>query len=145
MTTRRDFLALACGLAAGAARATEDSMRAAIGKVTGGKPVQKGRVKLDVPPLIENGNSVVMTVTVDSPMTPADCVKAIHLFAPLNPLPEMFSAYLTPRAGRAKVMVRARVADSQTLVAIAALSDGSFWSDRVEVVVTLAACTEEVK
>lgn len=146
MTTRRDFLVLACGLAAaGSARATQEAMQDAIRKVTGGKPVQKGRVKLDVPPLIENGNSVVMTVTVDSPMTPADHVTAIHLFAPLNPLPNMVSAYLTPRAGRAKVMTRTRVADSQTLLAIAALSDGSFWSDSVAVVVTLAACTEEVK
>jgi len=120
-------------------------MQEAVRKVTGGKPVRKGRVKLDVPPLIENGNSVVMTVTVDSPMTPADHVTAIHLFAPRNPLPNMVSAYLTLRAGRAKVMTRTRVADSQTLLAVAALSDGSFWSDSVEVVVTLAACTEEVK
>ncbi|HLX80833.1 MAG TPA: SoxY-related AACIE arm protein [Burkholderiales bacterium] len=145
MTTRRDFLVLACGLAAGAAHATEDAMQEAVRKVTGGKPLRKGRVKLDVPPLIENGNSVVMTVTVDSPMTPADHVTAIHLFAPRNPLPNMVSAYLTLRAGRAKVMTRTRVADSQTLLAVAALSDGSFWSDSVEVVVTLAACTEEVK
>ena len=146
MTTRRDFLVLACGLAAaGSVRATPEAMQEAIRKVTGGKPVQKGRVKLDVPPLIENGNSVVMTVTVDSPMTPADHVTAIHLFAPQNPLPNMLSAYLTPRAGRAKVLTRTRVADSQTLVAVAALSDGSFWSDSVAVVVTLAACTEEVK
>ena len=145
MTTRRDFLVLACGLAAGSAHATADAMQEAIRKVTGGKPVRKGKVKLEAPPLIENGNSVVMTVTVDSPMTPQDHVAAIHLFAPLNPLPNMLSAYLTPRAGRAKVMARMRVADSQTLVALAALSDGSFWSDSVEVVVTLAACTEEVK
>jgi len=145
MTTRRNFLVFACGLAAGTSYASPDAMQDAIRAVTGGKALQKGRVRLDVPPLIENGNSVVMTVTVDSPMTPVDHVKAIHLFAPQNPLPGMFSAYLTPRAGRARVTIRARVADSQVLVAVAALSDGSFWSDQVEVVVTLAACTEEVK
>jgi sulfur-oxidizing protein SoxY len=145
MTTRRDFLVLACSLAAGTAHATAEAMQEAIRKVTGGKPVNKGRVRLEVPPLIENGNSVVITVTVDSPMTAADHVKAIHVFAPENPLPNMVSAYLSPRAGRARIMTRTRVADSQTLVAVAALSDGSFWSDRVEVVVTLAACTEEVR
>jgi sulfur-oxidizing protein SoxY len=145
MTTRRDFLVLACSLAAGTAHATAEAMQEAIRKVTGGKPVNKGRVRLEVPPLIENGNSVVITIAVDSPMTAADHVKAIHVFAPENPLPNMVSAYLGPRAGRARIMTRTRVADSQTLVAVAALSDGSFWSDRVEVVVTLAACTEEVR
>jgi len=82
---------------------------------------------------------------VDSPMTAADHVKAIHVFAPENTLPNMLSAYLGPRSGRARIVTRVRVADSQTLLAIAQLSDGSFWSDSVPVVVTLAACTEEVK
>jgi sulfur-oxidizing protein SoxY len=145
MTTRRDFLVLACSLAAGTAHATPDAMQEAIRKVTGGKPVTAGRVKLDVPPLIENGNSVVLSVSVDSPMTAVEHVKAIHLFAPENPLPNMVSVYLGPRSGRARFTTRVRVADSQTLLAIAQLSDGSFWSDGVAVVVTLAACTEEVK
>src|SRR5258706_10607923 len=131
MTTRRNFLILACGLAAGAAHASVDAVQEAIGKITGGKPLQKGRVKLDVPPLIENGNSVVLSVSVDSPMTEAEHVKAIHLFAPANPLPNMVSAYFGPRSGRAHVKTRVRVADSQTLIAVAQLSNGSFWSDRV--------------
>jgi sulfur-oxidizing protein SoxY len=88
---------------------------------------------------------VVLGVTVESPMTEIDHVRAIHVFAPLNPLPNMISVYLGPRAGRARFTTRVRVADSQTLVALAQLSDGSFWSDQVSVVVTLAACTEEVK
>ena len=98
-----------------------------------------------MPPLIENGNAVVITVSVDSPMTASDHVKAIHVFAPENPLPNMVSAYLGPRAGRARVIARVRVADSQTLVAIAQMSDGSFWSDSVATIVTLAACVEEPK
>ncbi len=145
MTTRRDFLVLACSLAAGSAHASPDAMEEAIRKLTGGKQVAKGRVRLDVPPLIENGNSVVLSVSVDSPMSAADYVRAVHLFAPENPLPGMMSVTLGPRSGRARFATRVRVADSQTLVAIAQLSDGSFWSDRVDVVVTLAACTEEVK
>lgn len=145
MITRRNFLVLACAVASANARATPAAMQEAIRKVTGGAPLSKGKVKLDVPPLIENGNSVVMTVTVDSPMTAAEHVKAIHLFAPENPLPGMVSVYLGPRAGRARFTTRVRVADSQTLLAVAQLSDGSFWSDSVPVVVTLAACTEEVK
>jgi sulfur-oxidizing protein SoxY len=145
MITRRQFVVLACGTAAGSARATPAAVAEAMRRITGGVVVAKGRVKLDVPPLIENGNSVVLSVSVDSPMTAAEHVKAIHLFAPENPLPHMLSAYLGPRAGRARVTTRVRVAATQTLLALAQLSDGSFWTDSVSVVVTLAACTEEVK
>jgi sulfur-oxidizing protein SoxY len=145
MISRRHFLALACALAAGNARATPAAMQEAIRKITGGAEVAKGKVRLEVAPLIENGNSVVLSVSVDSPMTAAEHVKAIHVFAPENPLPNMVSAYLGPRSGRAHITTRVRVADSQTLVAVAQLSDGSFWSDSAAVVVTLAACTEEVK
>ena len=148
MTTRRDVLILGAGMLAGvpgAASATPATMQDAIRKITGGAQVRHGRVKLEAPALIENGNSVVLSVSVDSPITAAEYVKAIHVFAPENPLPNMVSAYLGPRSGRARVMTRVRVADSQTLLAIAQLSDGSFWSDSVPVVVTLAACTEEVK
>ncbi len=143
MITRRDFLVLACGLASTGVQATPAAVREAIGKLTAGAPVAKGRVKLDVPALIENGNSVVMSVSVDSPMTAEEHVRAIHVFAPQNPLPNVVSVYLGPRSGRARFTTRVRVADSQMLLAIAQLSDGSFWSDSVEVVVTLPACAEE--
>lgn len=149
MITRRVFLlaagAAACSTAAGLAQATPQAMDEAIRKVTGGAAVSRGRVRLDVPALIENGNSVALAVSVDSPMTAADHVRAIHVFAPENPLPSVISAYLGPRAGRARFAARVRVANTQTLVAIAQFSDGSFWEDRVDVLVTLAACTEELK
>jgi len=149
MITRREFVVLACATASGAGpgvlNATPAAMNEAIRAITGGAQVRRGKVKLEAPALIENGNSVVLAVSVDSPMTATEHVRAIHLFAPENPLPSMVSAYLGPRSGRARIMTRVRVADSQTLLAIAQLSDGSFWSDSVAVVVTLAACTEEVK
>jgi sulfur-oxidizing protein SoxY len=143
MITRRDFLVLACSVASTGVQATPAAVQEAIRVLTGGAPVGQGRVKLDVPALIENGNSVVLSVSVDSPMSAAEHVKAIHVFAPRNPLPNVVSVYLGPRAGRARFTTRVRVADSQTLLAIAQLSDGSFWSDGVEVVVTLPACAEE--
>ncbi len=145
MITRRAFLAFAGAAAAGGAHATPAAMDEAIRRITGAAAAPKGRVRLDVPALIENGNSVVLSVSVDSPMTPTDHVRAIHVFAPENPLPNVISAYLGPRSGRARFTTRVRVANTQTLVAVAQFSDGSFWSDRVDVVVTLAACTEEVK
>lgn len=149
MITRRDFVVLACaaasGAAPGAALATAAAVDEAIRTLTGGAQVRRGRVKLDAPALIENGNSVVLGVSVESPMTQADHVKAIHVFAPMNPLPNMVSVHLGPRAGRAQFSTRTRVADTQTLVALAQMSDGSFWSDQVNVVVTIAACLEELK
>jgi len=75
-------------------------------------------------------------------MTESDHVKAIHVFTEKNPQPNVIGAQLGPRAGRASVSTRIRLADTQKIVALAQMSDGSFWSDEVEVVVTLAACLE---
>ena len=147
MTSRRDFLiAIAGGVglasAAGKARATPAAMQDAIRKVVGQAQIHPGRVKLDVPPLIDNGNAVALSVAVDSPMTQADHVKAIHVFTERNPQPNVLSVYLGPRSGRASIATRVRLADTQKVIAIAELSDGSFWSDSVDVVVTLSACLE---
>ena len=151
-TTRRRFLGLAGSAAAiGAvpivtlrpAEATPATLAAAIRNVVGAAVVQTGRVKLDVPPLVENGNTVPMTVSVANPMTSDDYVRSIHVFNEKNPQPNIGNFYLGPRAGRAQVSTRIRLADSQKIVAIARLSDGSFWSASADVVVTLAACTEE--
>jgi len=123
--------------------ATPASMHAAIRNVVGEAPLKKGKVKIDVPALIENGNAVPLTVSCESPMTQDDHVKAIHVFTEKNPQPDVVSAHLGPRAGRARLSTRVRLADTQTVLAIAQLSDGSFWSDSAEVVVTLSACLEE--
>ena len=131
-------------LATGPASATPASMRAAIRKVVGEAPVTKGRLKIDLPPLIENGNAVSLTVAVESPMTVEDHVKAIHVFTEKNPQPNVISVQLGPRAGRATFSSRIRLADSQKVIAIAQMSDGSFWSDEIEVIVTLATCLEGV-
>jgi sulfur-oxidizing protein SoxY len=153
-STRRDFLIGGAALAGGAglvlslttrpASATPESMRAAIKQVVGEASPTKGKVKIDLPPLIENGNAVAMTVAVDSPMTAADHVKAIHVFTEKNPQPNVMAIHLGPRAGKATVATRIRLADTQKVIAIAQMSDGSFWSDELEVVVTLAACLEGV-
>ncbi len=125
------------------AAATPEMMQDAVRSVIGEAPVNKGKVKLDLPPLVENGNSVACSVAVESPMTADDYVKAIHIFNEKNPQPNVISVKLGPRAGRASFSTRIRLADSQTVTAIAELSDGSFWSDDIAVIVTLAACVEE--
>ena len=112
------------------AAATPEMMKDAVRSVIGEAPVKKGQVKLDLPPLVENGNSVSCTVSVESPMTADDYVKAIHVFNEKNPQPNVISVKLGARAGRASFSTRIRLADSQTVTAIAELSDGSFWSRR---------------
>jgi sulfur-oxidizing protein SoxY len=148
--TRRQLLAAGAGLGAAAlvrlepARATPVAMQAAIRRMLGEASTREGKVKLSVPPLVENGNTVPLEVAVESPMTADDYVKAIHVFNEKNPQPNVISVRLSSRAGRARFTTRFRLADTQTVVAIAELSDGSFWSARAEVIVTLAACVEEL-
>jgi sulfur-oxidizing protein SoxY len=118
-------------------------MEAAMRKVLGNATARPGKVRLEIAPLVDNGNAVPVTVTVESAMTDADHVKAIHVFAEKNPQPNVLSARLGPRAGRAAVSSRMRLADTQTVHAIAELSDGSFWRGSADVVVTISACLEE--
>ena len=125
------------------AMATADAMAEAIRKVVGTATPTEGRVKLDLPPLVENGSTVPLTVSVESPMTEADHVKAIHVFNEKNPQPNVFSARLGPRSGKAIVGTRIKLGDSQRIIAIVETSDGKFWSTGADVIVTLAACLEE--
>src|SRR5246500_5959903 len=136
-STRRQFLSLAGGAAVlGAvpvatvrpAEATPAMLATAIRNVVGEAAVRTGKVKLAIPPLVENGNTVPMTVSVASPMTTDDHVKSIHVFNEKNPQPYIGNFYIGPWAGRAQISTRIRLADSQKVVAIAHLSDGSFWS-----------------
>lgn len=126
------------------AQATPAEATEAIKKILGHAQPRMGRVNLEISPLVENGNLVPMGVTVDSPMTATDFVKSIHVIAEGNPLPNIVSFYFGARAGRAQVSTRIRLQTSQKLWAIAEMSDGSFWQGSAEILVTLAACTEEV-
>ena len=146
-TTRRTFLAGAAAVSVlplGPARATPEAMAAAIKEVVGDKTIREGRVTLDIPPLIENGNAVPITVSVESPMTEADFVKAIHVFNEKNPQPHVFDARLGPHNGRAAISTRIKLGDSQKIVVIAETSKGEFFSASADVIVTLAACLEDI-
>lgn len=116
----------------------------AIAKIVGSNTIRDGRVKLVIPPLVESGNLVVLKLSVESPMTANDYVKAVHVIAEGNPLPNIFAAYFTPRSGRAELTTRVRLADSQRVWAIAQMSDGSFWQGYADTLVTLSACTEMI-
>ena len=142
---RRDFLAGAASVLAlpHAAFAQVDPLDPIVRAVTGGAPVRKGKVTLVLPQLADNGNSVPIRITVDSPMTEADHVRSIHLYSERNPVPNMANFYLGPRAGKAEINSRVRLAGSQRVTAVAKLSDGSFWYDAAPIVVTLSACLDE--
>ncbi|MBI1778416.1 MAG: SoxY-related AACIE arm protein [Proteobacteria bacterium] len=154
-TSRRRFLIGSARLAAGAgllsvfaaktSLATPESMQAAIQEVIGEAQLRRGRISLDLPPLVENGNTVPVTVAVESPMTDVDHVKAIHVFNEKNPQPHVISVSLGPRAGKATFATRIKLADAQRVVAIAEMSDGSFWTESADVIVTVAACIEVIK
>ena len=154
-TSRRRFLVRSGRFAAGAMvlsvlpraslGAAPPAMQELIRKIVGEAPLQTGKVRLDVPPLVENGNTVPLTVSVDSPMTATDHVKTIHIVNEKNPQPHVISVTLGPRAGRASVSTRIKLADSQRVVAIAEMNDGSFWSGAADAIVTLAACVEDLR
>jgi sulfur-oxidizing protein SoxY len=149
--SRREFLigsagiGMASALPLESASATPAMLEEAIRNVIGEANLQTGKITLEVPPLVENGNTVPVTIIVDSPMSKADHVKAIHVFNEKNPQPHVISITLGPRAGKARIATRIKLADTQRIVGIAEMSDGSFWTGEANVIVTIAACVEDVK
>ncbi len=144
--TRRQLLASSAGLGTWLlvrpAAAAPDELAAAISAWSNGAAVQRGRVKLDIAPLVENGNTVPISISVESPMTATDHVTAIAIFNERNPQRDVARFTLGPRAGRATVSTRIRLATTQKLAAVTRMNDGSYWSHTVDVIVTLAACLE---
>jgi len=147
---RRRFFSVLAGLATAPllrgrtshAATTIDALAPLVNKITGGAPLTEARVRLDVPRLADNGNSVPLTVRVESPMSAADHVRAITLLSEKNPRPVIATFHLGPRAGRAEVVTRVRLNGTQRLLAVAQLSDGSYWSGTAEVEVTESACLD---
>ena len=148
-TSRRSVLTgaisiLVLPLAADSALATPETMVEAMDEVLGkGASIKPGRVKIELPELAENGNSVPLKIAVESPMTPADHVKSIYIFSEKNPVSNVVRFHLGPRSGVARVQTSIRLAATQRITAIARMSDGSLWSGAADVIVTQAACLDE--
>ena len=130
----------ACFLIARPATATPDELSAAMRETFGERSIARGKVKLTMPRLAENGSVVPVTVSVDSPMTPQDYVRSVHLFAEKNHIPRILDAQFGPRNGKAVLSSRVRVATSQQITAVAVMSDDSLWSDAVDVEVVTSEC-----
>ena len=146
---RRTFIATSAALVATvivrpvAALTQSDVLTPLVKAYAAGGTIREGRVKFDVAPLVDNGNSVTIEITVDSPMTQAQHVVGIAVFNEKNPQNDVAQFTLTPLSGRARVATRMRLAVTQQLVAVAKMNDGSCWTHTVEVLVTIASCIEE--
>lgn len=142
---RRQLLASAGGMIAitsmplSAWAAQEDLDRARL-ELFGDRVVREGRVTVKLPPIAENGHSVALNVSVESPMTEADYVKRIAILSPRNPLATIAVFHLTPQSGIANISTRIRMSGTQRIISIAEMNDGSLWSGGMETLVTLAAC-----
>jgi sulfur-oxidizing protein SoxY len=123
---------------------TPEAVQEAIRQRIGAREPQPGGMALTLPKIAETGNSVPLTVAVDSPMTPDDHVLRIHVFVPGNPEPVASTYHLGVRAGRARISTQIRLARSQTVLALAEMHDGSVRSDAASIVVTLGACVDEL-
>ncbi len=120
--------------------ADADMMAAAIKERIGDTATQDGRVGLELPQIAENGNTVPISFEVDSPMSESDYVKAVHVFAEKNPLPNVATFHFTTRSGKARASTRMRLAKTQNIVAVAEMSDGSVYMAKTEVKVTIGGC-----
>lgn len=128
----------------GAARAASETAEQVIRQHIGDREPQPGGMTLTLPTIAETGNSVPVTVTVESPMTLADHVLRIHIFVPGNPTPVAATYHLGARAGKAQISTNIRLARTQTVLALAEMSDGSVRSDAASILVTLGACVDEL-
>src|SRR5262245_61107288 len=134
---------LALPLGTGPAPATPAGMAEAMDEAVGkGATLKPGRVKIALPELAENGNSVPLKLSVDSPMTAADHVKTVYVFSEKNPVSNVVRFHLGPRSGVARVQTSIRLASTQRITAVARMSDGSLWSGGADVIVTQAACLD---
>ena len=143
---RRRKLIVAAGLAcaAGPLRAGESWPEIpALSTLLGQRALRSGRIAIEIPKLADNGNSVPLSIKVESPMTNSDRVVAIHVFSERNPRPRIAAIELGPDAGRAELTTRIRLAGTQHVVAVAVMSDGTLWGASEEVIVTQSACTDD--
>ena len=150
--TRRQALGLSLGLSAGAlaivalgpglnaARADEAATDKSLMELTGGKTPEMGKITLNAPEIAENGNTVPISISVDSEMTESSYVESVTLLADGNPNPAVATFHFSPMSGEATATTRRRLAKTQNVVAVAKMSDGSVFMDKKLVKVTIGGC-----
>jgi sulfur-oxidizing protein SoxY len=141
--SRREVLALTVGTVIAAARpaaATPQAAAAEIAKFTGGRAPEKGRISINLPEIAENGNTVPLSIVVESPMSADDYVSEIMVVSEGNPRPGLATFHLTPMSGRAEVATRIRLGATQNIVVMAKTSKGQLFSEQKPVKVTIGGC-----
>jgi len=128
------------GLVAGPAYATPDTAAKAMSKAIGGATATAGKVTIKLPEIAENGRTVPITVSVDSPMSASDHVKRIIVMSEGNPSPEVVEFNLTPDVGKAEISTRIRLGKTQNVIAAAVMSNGSVYTGKKQVKVTIGGC-----
>jgi sulfur-oxidizing protein SoxY len=143
--TRRGALLLGAGLtvtlvAIDEGAATPADADAEIAKFTGGKATEGGKIAIDLPEIAENGNTVPLSIKVDSPMTAADYVSEIRVVGDANPNAGIVKFHLTAASGRADVGTRIRLGGTGNVTVLAKTSTGKFYVERKMVKVTVGGC-----
>jgi sulfur-oxidizing protein SoxY len=123
-----------------AAKADPGAMDAALAKFTGGKTVAKGKIAIELPEVADNGNTIPLSIAVESPMTAGDHVSEVLVLAEENPAPEVVKFGFTPLSGKAEVSTRIRLAKSQNVIVVARTNKGELFTSRRFVKVTVGGC-----
>ena len=145
---RREFVVGGIAVATASVVAVEETLaqaapqgwEEAVKKILGDSKVTDGKLTMDLPEIAENGNTVPFSISVDSPMTDKDYVKAVHVISTANPQPGVATFRFTPQSGKAAAASRMRLARTQDVIALAELSDGKFLQARRSVKVTIGGC-----
>ena len=144
MTRRNALTAFAAGagmlLGLRTTSAGPAEANAEITKFTGGASAVPGRIMIGLPELAENGNSVPLSVVIDSPMTAEDHVTEVRVIADRNPRPVVATFHFTALTGRAEASTRIRLAGTQEVIVLAKTSRGELLSDRRQIKVTIGGC-----
>jgi sulfur-oxidizing protein SoxY len=132
--------AVAFALTGAPALATPEDAMMAVKDFAGSSDLPSDGLTLTTPEIAENGNTVPIEVSVDSPMTADNYVESVAIYADGNPNPAVVTFHFTPASGAATAKTRIRLAKTQNVVAVAKMNDGSARMVQNEVKVTIGGC-----
>jgi len=143
--SRRGALQLGAGLtltllAVDETFATPVEADAEIAKFTGGQTPESGKIAIDLPDIAENGNTVPLSIKIDSSMNADNYVSDIMIVTDGNPFPGVAKFQLTPMSGRAEAATRIRLNTTENVIVVAKTSTGKIFADRRLVKVTVGGC-----
>jgi sulfur-oxidizing protein SoxY len=133
-------IGVVAGMRSGSALASADDVMAKVMEFSGGAEPAMGTVTLNAPEIAENGNTVPVSVSVESPMSADDYIQSVAIYADGTPSPDVIVFNFTPMSGEATATTRMRLAKTQNVIAVAKTSTGQVFMDKKEVKVTIGGC-----